>query len=68
MRPLLLHTYAAADAVPLTNLMDGIPFANRLVRGQERPPIYDPEPCPMPPDFRSTGYTSIFASQGKAKV
>jgi ectoine hydroxylase len=65
MRPLLLHTYAAADAQPLTNLMDGIPFSNVMVRGQDRPARHDADRCPMPPDFRATGYTSIFASQGK---
>lgn len=65
MRPLLLHTYAAGDAQPLTNLMDGIPFSNLMVRGEEQPERTDAEPCPMPPDFRATGYTSIFSSQGK---
>ena len=66
MRPLLLHTYAAGDAKPLTNLMDGIPFSNIMVRGSEAElPRTDSEPCPMPPDFRATGYSSIFASQGK---
>jgi len=68
MRPLLLHTYSAANAAPLTNLMDGIPFANLLARGQEQDAVLDPEPCPMPPDFRATGYTSIFASQGNAET
>lgn len=68
MRPLLLHTYAAADAAPLTNLMDGIPFANLLVRGRERLPRSEGELCPMPPDFRGIGYTSIFASQGKGEL
>jgi hypothetical protein len=68
MRPLLLHTYAAGDSKPLTSLMDGIPFANIMVRGAERPARTDVEPCPMPPDFRETGYTSIFASQGKDNI
>ncbi len=64
MRPLLLHTYAAGDAKPLTNLMDGIPFSNFMVRGHEAAqPRVDPEPCPMPPDFRAAGYSSIFTSQ-----
>lgn len=68
MRPLLLHTYAAANAVPLTSLMEGIPYSGVLVRGQEQPAVYDSEPCPLPPDFRATGYSSIFASQGKSEV
>lgn len=66
MRPLLLHTYAAGDARPLTSLMDGIPFSNIMVRGSEAELARtDSEPCPAPPDFRATGYSSIFASQGK---
>jgi hypothetical protein len=32
MRPLLLHTYAAGDAKPLSDIMDGIPFSNIMVR------------------------------------
>jgi ectoine hydroxylase-related dioxygenase (phytanoyl-CoA dioxygenase family) len=68
MRPLLLHTYATGDAQPLTNLMEGIPFANIMVRGTEKPARTDDEPCPMPPDFRESGYTSIFASQGKVNI
>lgn len=66
MRPLLLHTYAAGDAKPLTGIMDGIPFSNIMVRGHEAAqPRVDPEPCPMPPDWSKTGYSSIFSSQGK---
>jgi hypothetical protein len=66
MRPLLLHTYAAGDAKPLTGIMDGIPFSNIMVRGQEESDArHDPEPCPMPPDWSKTGYSSIFSSQGK---
>ena len=68
LRPLLLHTYAAANAIPLTNLMEGIEFSGLLVRGQEQPAVHDSEPCPLPPDFRATGYSSIFASQGKNEV
>jgi ectoine hydroxylase-related dioxygenase (phytanoyl-CoA dioxygenase family) len=65
MRPLLLHTYAEASAAPLTNLMEGIPFSGIMVRGEEQPVRHDPIPCPFPPDFRATGYSSIFASQAK---
>lgn len=63
MRPLLLHTYAAADALPLTDIMAGVPKANVLVRGTERPPRYEGEPCPMPPAFRTGEYRSIFSVQ-----
>ena len=66
MRPLLLHTYIAADANPTTNLMDGIPFSGQVVRGHEPGELrYDDEPCPVPPDFRE-GYASIFAVQQKS--
>ena len=69
MRPLLLHTYAAGDAKPLTDIMDGIPFSNIMVRGQEaEQPRFAPEPCPMPPDWSKTGYSSIFASQAKDQL
>lgn len=64
MRPLLLHTYSAADALPVTDLMHGVPFSNEIVRGRTPPSIrFDATPCPMPPDFRRTGYSSIFATQ-----
>lgn len=66
MRPLLLHAFAAADAKPLTRLMDNIPFSNVMVRGEESAePRWDDETCPMPPDWTKLGYSSIFASQGK---
>jgi len=66
MRPLLLHTYAAGDAKPLTDIMNGIPFSNIMVRGHEaEQPRFAPEPCPMPPDWTKTRYSSIFASQAK---
>ena len=64
MRPLLLHTYAACDAIPLTNLMDKIPLSNVIVRGRE--PAYarfGDVPCPMPPDWSGGQYKSIFSSQ-----
>ena len=63
LRPLLLHTYAPADAHPVTGLMDGVPKANLMVRGQEAAPRYDDEPCPMPPSFKPGEYKSIFSVQ-----
>ncbi|MBI1186885.1 MAG: phytanoyl-CoA dioxygenase family protein [Alphaproteobacteria bacterium] len=64
MRPLLLHTYARADAAPLTGIMDGVPFANTMVRGVDAPSaVYADEPCPMPPNWEQGGYSSIFAAQ-----
>ncbi len=63
IRPLLLHTYSAGDAIPITNLMDGIAFSGELVRGEEPSTYrYDDEPSPMPPDFKGS-YSSIFAVQ-----
>jgi ectoine hydroxylase-related dioxygenase (phytanoyl-CoA dioxygenase family) len=63
MRPLLLQTYAAADALPVTDMVAKLPHSGQLVRGQRARWIdFDPRPCPNPPDF-SKGYTSIFAVQ-----
>ena len=62
-RPLLLQTYASADAITLTGLVDAMPHSNKIVRGQPAKWIeFDPRPCLMPPDW-SKGYTSIFALQ-----
>lgn len=63
-RPLLLHTYAAADALPIcASIADGWPLANTIVRGKPaRWMRFDPRPCLIPPDW-SAGYSSIFALQ-----
>jgi ectoine hydroxylase len=63
-RPLLLHTYAAADAVPIcASIADGWPLANTIVRGKPaRWMRFDERPCLIPPDW-SAGYSSIFALQ-----
>lgn len=64
MRPLLLHTYAPCDAIPLTRIMDPVKFANVIVRGGA--PAFarmDAEPCPMPPDWGAGEYSSIFSVQ-----
>jgi len=64
LRPLLLHTYAPADARPVTGLMDGVPHSNVMVRGAEvAEPRYDDEVCPMPPSFKPGEYKSIFSVQ-----
>lgn len=64
MRPLLLHTYAAADAIPLTGIMNGVPFANTMVRGKPATCArFGDVPCPMPPTWEKGEYSSIFASQ-----
>lgn len=64
MRPLLLHTYAPCDAIPLTRIMDPVKFGNVIVRGG--PSAYarfDRDPCPMPPDWGAGDYSSIFSVQ-----
>jgi ectoine hydroxylase len=64
MRPLLLHTYAPCDAIPLTRIMEPVKFGNVIVRGG--PPSYarfDADPCPMPPDWGAGEYSSIFSVQ-----
>lgn len=63
-RPLLLHTYASADALPIcASIADGWPLANTIVRGKAaRWMRFDERPCLIPPDW-SAGYSSIFALQ-----
>jgi hypothetical protein len=60
-RPLLLQTYAAADALSYTDLVRQSPHGEELIRGT--PPRWarhDPRPCLLPP----TGpYRPIFAVQ-----
>ncbi len=60
-RPLLLQTYAAADALSTTDLVRRSPHGEELIRGN--PPRWarhDPRPCLLPP----TGpYRPIFAAQ-----
>lgn len=63
-RPLLLHTYAPTDAIPLTRIMDPVKFANVIVRGGAAAKArFDREPCPMPPDWGAGEYKSIFSVQ-----
>ena len=60
-RPLLLQTYAAADAFSYTDLVKQSPHGEELIRGEAaRWARHDPRPCLMPP----TGpYRPIFAVQ-----
>jgi ectoine hydroxylase len=60
-RPLLLLTYAAADALSYTDLVRRSPHGEELIRG--KPPRWarhDPRPCLLPP---SGPYRPIFAAQ-----
>ncbi|HEY8215506.1 MAG TPA: phytanoyl-CoA dioxygenase family protein [Acidimicrobiia bacterium] len=60
-RPLLLQTYAAADAFAYTDLVRQSPHGEELVRGRPaRWSRHDPRPCLMPP---SGPYRPIFAAQ-----
>ena len=64
MRPLLLHTYAPCDALPLTRIMDPVRLANVIVRGRPADfARFGSEPCPIPPDWGAGEYTSIFSVQ-----
>jgi ectoine hydroxylase len=60
-RPLLLQTYAPADAYPYTDLVRRSPHGEELIRGEPaRWARHDPRPCLMPP---SGAYRPIFVSQ-----
>jgi ectoine hydroxylase-related dioxygenase (phytanoyl-CoA dioxygenase family) len=60
-RPLLLQTYAPADAYPYTDLVRRSPHGEELIRGEPaRWARHDPRPCLMPP---SGPYKPIFVSQ-----
>jgi ectoine hydroxylase-related dioxygenase (phytanoyl-CoA dioxygenase family) len=60
-RPLLLQTYAAADAFSYTDLVKQSPHGEELIRGTPaRWSRHDPRPCLMPP---SGAYRPIFAVQ-----
>jgi len=49
-RPLLLQTYAAADAFAYTDLVRTQPHGERIIRGQAaRWARHDPRPCQVPP-------------------
>ncbi len=60
-RPLLLQTYAPADAFSYTDLVRLSPHGEELIRGEPaRWARHDPRPCLMPP---SGPYRPIFAVQ-----
>ena len=64
-RPLLLGTYAAADAFAYVPYPAPSKYYNRIVRGKPaRWAHTDPRPCLIPPDWsRGEGYQSIFTWQ-----
>jgi ectoine hydroxylase len=60
-RPLLLQTYAPADAYAYTDLVKPSPHGGELIRGEPaRWARHDPRPCLLPP---AGPYRPIFASQ-----
>ena len=60
-RPLLLQTYAAADAFSYTDLVKRSPHGEELIRGKPaRWARHDPRPCLVPPNRQ---YRPIFAAQ-----
>jgi len=60
-RPLLLQTYAAADALAYTDLVRQSPHGEEMIRGEPaRWARHDPRPCLLPP---SGPYRPIFAVQ-----
>ena len=63
-RPLLINSYAAADAFPYTTPKNTYsPHGRTIVRGEPAKWAHmDGTPCPVPPDW-SEGYTSIYAQQ-----
>jgi ectoine hydroxylase len=64
-RPLLLHTYSAADAFPYTANPIPSSHAGAVIRGQQtRWARHDTRPCLVPPDW-SGGYISVFEVQQK---
>ena len=69
VRPLLLNAYAAADALPVTNLSAAC-HGETIVRGvAARWARFDPRPCLLPPDWsKQGGHRSIFAHQQKERL
>ena len=65
-RPLLLHTYAAADALPLTPRPTKTSHEGRMIRGQPaRWAVFDSDPCQLPPDRSSQPGVTIFSAQNQ---
>ena len=65
MRPLLINSYASADAFPYTDGGAALKNYRKMVRGKPASwAHHDPRPCPIPPDW-SKGYTSIYEAQSK---
>lgn len=67
-RPLLLHTYAAADALPLTPRSTETRHEGRMIRGEPaRWVAFDSDPCQLPPDRAKQPGVTIFSSQNRER-
>lgn len=65
-RPLLLHTYSAADALPLTPRATQTRHEGRLIRGAPARWVeFDSDPCQLPPDRTNQPGVTIFSSQNR---
>lgn len=65
-RPLLLQTYTAADALPLTARATVTSHEGRMIRGEPARWVqFDTDPCQLPPDRRSDPGVTIFSSQNR---
>jgi len=65
-RPLLLQTYTAADALPLTPRATVTRHEGRMIRGEPARWVeFDTDPCQLPPDRSSHPGVTIFSSQNR---
>lgn len=63
-RPLLLQTYSAADALPLTPRSTHTIHEGRMIRGEPARWVeFDSDPCQLPPDRSNQPGVTIFSSQ-----
>lgn len=67
-RPLLLHTCAAADALPLTTRSTETRHEGRMIRGEPARWVeFDSDACQLPPDRASQPGVTIFSSQNRER-
>jgi ectoine hydroxylase len=65
-RPLLLHTYAAADALPLTPRATETRHEGQMIRGEPARWVeFDADPCQLPPVRTDQPGVTIFSSQNR---
>jgi ectoine hydroxylase-related dioxygenase (phytanoyl-CoA dioxygenase family) len=67
-RPLLLHTYSAADALPLTPRSTRTQHEGRMIRGEPARWVeFDSDACQIPPDRSNQPGVTIFSSQTRER-